>query len=206
MGVGCYFLLQGIFQTQGSNPRLLCPLHWQASFFTTSATWEALHLSIYEPLLRKWSPREVPRLRSSADVGFGYRASLILLSRMKSSRFKSLSPSSSPLPPPQPPHKESRTAHNLPGKCSTRTRSKIHFTSGINYPEQSFLEANLQVIVNMNHYSAIMVIKETARPYCSVGSWGQVRRKPWHLSLQAWGVITVSESVKGCEKCLVSSL
>ena len=24
--VGCYFLLQGIFQTQGSNPRLL---HWQ---------------------------------------------------------------------------------------------------------------------------------------------------------------------------------
>ena len=31
-GVGCYFLLQGIFQTQGSNPRLL---HWQADSFTT---------------------------------------------------------------------------------------------------------------------------------------------------------------------------
>ena len=28
-GVGCYFLLQGIFLTQGSNPRLLCLLHWQ---------------------------------------------------------------------------------------------------------------------------------------------------------------------------------
>ena len=27
MGVGCYFLLQGIFPTQGSNP---CLLHWQA--------------------------------------------------------------------------------------------------------------------------------------------------------------------------------
>ena len=28
-GVGCHFLLQGIFITQGSNLRLLCPLHWQ---------------------------------------------------------------------------------------------------------------------------------------------------------------------------------
>ena len=31
-GVGCHFLLQGIFLTQGSNPRLLCLLHWQANF------------------------------------------------------------------------------------------------------------------------------------------------------------------------------
>ena len=29
-GVGCHFLLQGIFPTQGSNPGLLCLLHWQA--------------------------------------------------------------------------------------------------------------------------------------------------------------------------------
>ena len=28
-GVGCYFLLQGIFLTQGLNPHLLCLLHWQ---------------------------------------------------------------------------------------------------------------------------------------------------------------------------------
>ena len=27
--VGCHTLLQGIFPTQGSNPRLLCLLHWQ---------------------------------------------------------------------------------------------------------------------------------------------------------------------------------
>ena len=27
---GCHFLLQGIFPTQGSNPGLLCLLHWQA--------------------------------------------------------------------------------------------------------------------------------------------------------------------------------
>ena len=29
-GVGCHFLLQGIFLIQGSNPRLLCLLPWQA--------------------------------------------------------------------------------------------------------------------------------------------------------------------------------
>ena len=28
-GVGCHALLQGIFLTQGSNPHLLCLLHWQ---------------------------------------------------------------------------------------------------------------------------------------------------------------------------------
>ena len=29
-GGGCHFLLQGIFLIQGSNPNLLCLLHWQA--------------------------------------------------------------------------------------------------------------------------------------------------------------------------------
>ena len=29
-GVGCHFLLQGIFPTQGSNSHLLCLLRWQA--------------------------------------------------------------------------------------------------------------------------------------------------------------------------------
>ena len=29
-GVGCHFLLQGIFPTRGSNPCLLCLLYWQA--------------------------------------------------------------------------------------------------------------------------------------------------------------------------------
>ena len=28
-GAGCHALLQGIFPTQGSNPYLLCLLHWQ---------------------------------------------------------------------------------------------------------------------------------------------------------------------------------
>ena len=29
-GVGCHFLLQGIFPTQELNPHLVCLLHWQA--------------------------------------------------------------------------------------------------------------------------------------------------------------------------------
>ena len=37
-GVGCHFLLQGIFPAQGSN---LLLLHWQAGSFTTSITWDA---------------------------------------------------------------------------------------------------------------------------------------------------------------------
>ena len=45
--VGCHFLLQGIFPTQGSNPHLLRLLNWRAGFLTTSAAWEApvLHVS-----------------------------------------------------------------------------------------------------------------------------------------------------------------
>ena len=30
-GVGCHAVLQGIFLTQGSNPRLLCLFHWEVS-------------------------------------------------------------------------------------------------------------------------------------------------------------------------------
>ena len=32
-GVGCHFLLQGSFPMQGSDPSLLCLLHWQPHFF-----------------------------------------------------------------------------------------------------------------------------------------------------------------------------
>ena len=38
--VGLHFLLQGIFPTQGSNPSLLCLLHWQVGSLTL-CTWEA---------------------------------------------------------------------------------------------------------------------------------------------------------------------
>ena len=42
IGVGCHFLLQGIFPTQRSNPCLLCLLHWQADFFNHCTTFEIL--------------------------------------------------------------------------------------------------------------------------------------------------------------------
>ena len=32
-GVGCHFLLQGIFPTQGLNSHLLCLLHWQVDYW-----------------------------------------------------------------------------------------------------------------------------------------------------------------------------
>ena len=34
-GVGCHFLLQGIFPTQESKPRLMCLLHWQVGSLTS---------------------------------------------------------------------------------------------------------------------------------------------------------------------------
>ena len=39
-GMGCHFLLQGIFLTQGSNPHLLSLLHWQVDSLPPT-TWEA---------------------------------------------------------------------------------------------------------------------------------------------------------------------
>ena len=40
-GMGCHFLLQGIFLTQGSNLHLLTSPALASRFFTTGATWEA---------------------------------------------------------------------------------------------------------------------------------------------------------------------
>ena len=50
-GVGCYFLLQGIFQIQGSNLHLLCLLQWQ--------------------ILCHWATWEVPSLWRHWEVGGG---------------------------------------------------------------------------------------------------------------------------------------
>ena len=40
-GVGCHALFQGIFPTQGLNPRLLRLPALAGGFFTTRTTWEA---------------------------------------------------------------------------------------------------------------------------------------------------------------------
>ena len=44
---GGHFLLQGIFPTQGSNPRLLYLLHWQVNFFFFFNHWH--HLGSLNP-------------------------------------------------------------------------------------------------------------------------------------------------------------
>ena len=46
-GVGCHFLLQGIFPTQGSNPFPLRLSALAGGFFATSTTWEA-HMYVYK--------------------------------------------------------------------------------------------------------------------------------------------------------------
>ena len=43
-GVGCYFFLQGIFPTQGSNPGLLCLPRWQAG------SWPPAPLLLLSPV------------------------------------------------------------------------------------------------------------------------------------------------------------
>ena len=56
-GVGCHFILLGIFQTQGPHLHLLHLLYWQADSFTTT-TWEPPGLSYANLFIR---PAEEPR-------------------------------------------------------------------------------------------------------------------------------------------------
>ena len=46
-GMGCHFLFQGIFLTQGSNLHLLCLLHWQAGKFITTVPHGKPHIGLY---------------------------------------------------------------------------------------------------------------------------------------------------------------
>ena len=63
-GVGCHFLLQGIFLTQGSNPRLLYLLHWQLDFFISWATRET---QIHEWKVKVLVAQSCPTLCDSMD-------------------------------------------------------------------------------------------------------------------------------------------
>ena len=51
-GVGCHSLLQGIFLTQRSNPRLFCLLHCRQILYPTSHLGS--HHFIYEPKYFAW--------------------------------------------------------------------------------------------------------------------------------------------------------
>ena len=48
--MGCHFLLQGIFLTQGSNPHLL---HWQVDYFTTEPPGKHEEIYIFSYLLQR---------------------------------------------------------------------------------------------------------------------------------------------------------
>ena len=53
-GVGCRFLLQGIFPTQGPNLHFLCLLHWQPSFLPLVPPGKVIdiHIDIFFYLIR----------------------------------------------------------------------------------------------------------------------------------------------------------
>ena len=55
--MGWHFPLQGIFLTQGSNPCLLCLLHWQAGSL---------------PLVPPWHPSEITELSTKAGFCSGH--------------------------------------------------------------------------------------------------------------------------------------
>ena len=58
-GASCNFLLQGIFPTQGSSPRLLHLTYWQTDFYYC-ATWEATMKSVGLNLQEHWSRLPFP--------------------------------------------------------------------------------------------------------------------------------------------------
>ena len=54
-GVGCHFLLQGIFLTQGWNLLLLCLLHWQVDYFPLSHLGSPYKCTLYYKIDNKFS-------------------------------------------------------------------------------------------------------------------------------------------------------
>ena len=66
-GVGCHFLLQGIFPTQGSNPSLLRLLHWQADSWPLQHLGSPQMISLCDSLIQGWAISGSSMAPSSAD-------------------------------------------------------------------------------------------------------------------------------------------
>ena len=64
-GLGCHALLQGIFPTQGSNPRLLCLLNWQVGSLPLVTPGKPLSLLHSLSKQRGFSARPDTRLQGS---------------------------------------------------------------------------------------------------------------------------------------------
>ena len=70
-GVGCYFLLQGIFPTQGSNPHLLCLLHWQVNSLLLSHQGSPKHsLGAWKNTQRPRGEARTPQRRNNSPPQF----------------------------------------------------------------------------------------------------------------------------------------
>ena len=59
-GMGCYFLFQGVFPIQGSNPHLLPLLHWQADSLSPRQLRSIQVPYILYPFLCQWTFRLLP--------------------------------------------------------------------------------------------------------------------------------------------------
>ena len=66
--VGCHFLLQGIFPTQGLNQHLLCLLHWQVGSLPRASPGEPLRsLDLSHSIPSKWSTAP-PWMKESSSL------------------------------------------------------------------------------------------------------------------------------------------
>ena len=67
--MGCHFFLQGIFQTQGSNPHLLCLLCWWADYLPLAPPGkpEGIIMSECKPGLPSFSRRLISEAKTNWD-------------------------------------------------------------------------------------------------------------------------------------------
>ena len=78
-GVGCHFLVQGIFSTQGSHPHFLRLLRWQVDY-----TWERSRKPSNSLKWLKLSPYVLPSAKDKRDSGLGLQKQRPFTLRWKS--------------------------------------------------------------------------------------------------------------------------
>ena len=83
-GVGCHFLLQGIFPTQGWNLQLLRLLHWQADYLPLCHLERFLYM-LFIFKAKKLDPA-VPKFLSTSDNLFQDSALLQIMQKLQNFR------------------------------------------------------------------------------------------------------------------------
>ena len=79
--MGCHFLFQRIFLTQGSNPRVLRLLHWQAVSFPLAPPGKPIHGFRLTHTLGPQHPSELTK--SSGELLWGQKAIAISIQGIK---------------------------------------------------------------------------------------------------------------------------